>query len=93
MCIEDRGGSFIMHCTHSNIRLKSFHYEDLLDAKEMVKVYDLKSDKVVYGIGRWEFLVCDTDLYLSLSDRSVSYLGVERTDSGEVYLAIYLGKD
>ena len=72
-----------------NLKLKHLHELDLLDAKEMVRIYDCKTDKVAYGIGRWENVVCDDELFDSLGDRSICYLGAE-CDDGVSYLNVYL---
>ena len=70
------------------LKIKSFHELDLLDDKEMVKIYDCKTEEVIYDIGRWEFFRCD-DLYDKYKDRNISYLG-SNIEGSIVYLDIYL---
>lgn len=72
------------------LTIKKLYESDVIDTKEIVRVFDCQTEEVVYGPGRWEFLFHTLDSeYDKYYDRDISYIGIG-CDSNSTFLEIYL---
>lgn len=73
------------------LTINSLYKSYVLDPKEIIKVYDCKTDEVVYGPDRWEFFFNTLDSeYDEYYDREISYIGAGYEDTP--YLEIFLSE-